>query len=66
MLGNLELSRGSTVFGFIFAYTLRICLEELRYTNAGLKISLYVCVHIKTIPGKLRILNPRNSGDIYL
>ena len=22
----------------------------LRYTNANLKISLYVCVHIKTIP----------------
>ena len=26
-----------------------------RYTNAGLKISLYVCVHIKTIPSKFRI-----------
>ena len=29
--------------------------------NADLKISLYVCVHIKTIPWKFRILNPENS-----
>ena len=28
------------------------------YTNEDLKISLYVCVHIKTIPWKCRIVNP--------
>ena len=27
-----------------------------RQTNADLKISLYVCVHVRTIPGKFRIL----------
>ena len=37
----------------------------LRYINADLKISLYVCVHIKTIPCKFRILNPKNSRVIY-
>ena len=31
------------------------------YTNADLKISVYVYVHIKTIPWKFRILNPKNS-----
>ena len=36
----------------------------LMYTNADLKISLYVCVHIKTIPWKFRIPNPKNSGVI--
>ena len=35
-----------------------------RYTNADLKISLYVWVHIKTVTWKFRILNPRNSGII--
>ena len=30
-----------------------------RYTNADLKVSLYV--HLKTIPWKFRILNPNNS-----
>ena len=36
-------------------------LFNWRYTNAGLKISLLLCVHIKTILWKFRILNPRNS-----
>ena len=35
------------------------------YTNAHLKISLYACVHIKTIPWKFRILNLKNSWVIY-
>ena len=34
------------------------------YTNADLEISLYVCVHIKIIPWKLRIRNPKNSWVI--
>ena len=37
----------------------------LRYTNADLKMSLYVRVHIKMIPWKIRILNPRNSRVMY-
>ena len=32
-----------------------------RYTNADLKISPYVCVHITTIPWKFCFLNPKNS-----
>ena len=35
------------------------------YTNADLKISLYVCVRIKTMPSKFRIPNPKNSRVIY-
>ena len=35
------------------------------YTNADLKISLYVCVHIKTTPCKFRIPNLKNSRVIY-
>ena len=30
-----------------------------RYTNADLKIFSYLCVHIKIMPWKFRILNPR-------
>ena len=37
-----------------------------RYTNADLKISLYVCVYIKTIPSKFHIPNPKNSRFIYV
>ena len=33
--------------------------ECQRYTNADLKTYLYVCIHIKTIPWKFRILNPK-------
>ena len=36
-----------------------------RYNNADLKISLYVRVHIKTIPWKFRIFYPKNSRVIY-
>ena len=36
-----------------------------RYTNADLKISLYVRVHIILIPRKFCILNPENSRVIY-
>ena len=35
-----------------------------RYTNADLKISLYVCVHIDAIPWKIHILKPENSRVI--
>ena len=35
-----------------------------RYTNADLKISLYVCIHIKTVPWKFRVLIPQNSRVI--
>ena len=35
------------------------------YTNADLKISLYACVHVKIMPWKFRILNPKNSWVIY-
>ena len=30
-------------------------------TNADLKISLYFCVHIKTVPWKFLILDPKNA-----
>ena len=33
-----------------------------RYTNADLKISQYLCVDIKTIPWKFRILNPNKES----
>ena len=36
---------------------------SMRYTNVDLKVSLYVCVHMKTIPWKFRILNPKNFVD---
>ena len=32
-----------------------------RYTNADLKISLYIQIHIKIIPRKFSILNRKNS-----
>ena len=40
------------------------CILFLRYTNADLKIFLYVSIHIKTISRKIRILNPENSRVI--
>ena len=36
------------------------------HTNADLKISLYVFVHMKAVPEKFRIINPKNSQVIYL
>ena len=33
--------------------------QNYRYINADLKIPLHVCIHIKTIPRKFRILNRR-------
>ena len=36
-----------------------------RYTNADLKISLYVCVRIKGIPCKFCVLNPKSFRIIY-
>ena len=41
-----------------------IYLYILMYTNADLKISLYVCVHIKTIQWKFCMFNPKNSWVI--
>ena len=35
-----------------------------RYSNADLKISICVCIYIKTIPWKFPILNPKNSRVI--
>ena len=48
-----------------YGYCNHVSLLSQRYTNADLKISLYVSVHIKTIPWKFRILNPKNSRVIY-
>ena len=42
-----------------------IFLLSSKTFNADLKISLYVCVQIKTIPRKFRILNPKYSRVIY-
>ena len=36
-----------------------------RYTNADLKISLYILNHVKVIQWKFRILNRKNSQVIY-
>ena len=35
------------------------------YTYVNLKISLYVFVHLKIIPWKFHVLNPKNSRVIY-
>ena len=44
------------------ASTIKLCCEyTYRYINADLKISLYVCVHVKIMLSKFRILNPNNS-----
>ena len=40
------------------------CKRLLKGANAELKVSLYVCVHIKTIPSKFPFLNPDNSRVI--
>ena len=42
-----------------------ICLIYLKVHNTDLKMSLYVWVHLKTIPWKFRILNTKNSLVIY-
>ena len=38
--------------------------NKLKIHYADMKIFLYVCVYIKTIPWKFRILNPKNSRVI--
>ena len=43
---------------------LQLSTVEQRYTNADLKISLYVRVHIKLVLWKFHILNPKNSQAI--
>ena len=43
---------------------LRITNFTYTYTNVDLKIFVYVCVHIKTLPWKFCILNPKNSRVI--
>ena len=35
------------------------------YTNVDFKITLYICVRIKTIAWKFRTLNPKNIRVIY-
>ena len=48
------------------------CHDKERYlasytnANADLKISIYVCVHIKIIPSEFRISNLKNSRVIYV
>ena len=43
-----------------------LCVQNhLRYTNADLKIWLYVWVHVKAMPWKFHTLNPKNSQVIY-
>ena len=41
-----------------------IYLILLRYTNLDSKISLYVCVHVKTMPWEICILNPKNPRKV--
>ena len=43
----------------------KVMLYLKRCTNADLKISIYVRVHIKTISCTFRILNPKISRAIY-
>ena len=40
------------------------CIAFKRYSDADLRISLYVCVHKKTIPWTFCIPNPNNSRVI--
>ena len=40
-------------------------LIKLRYTNADMKISLYVLIHIEILPSKFRFLNSKNTQIIY-
>ena len=42
----------------------RESVQSYGYTNTDVKISLYVSVHIKAIPWKFHILNPKNSRVI--
>ena len=69
------------IFIMIFLFCVRLLLYVLflnwkftvavsqrnpqRYTSTDLNISLYVWLHIKTIPWKFRILKPKNSRVIY-
>ena len=46
-------------------FDIKNCLALLKVHNTDLKISLYVNVHIKTVPCKFRILNSKNSGVSY-
>ena len=46
-------------------YWFLILASDLRYSNADLKISLFIRVHIKTIPWIFCVVNPRNSRVIY-
>ena len=59
--------KGHFMFSGDFDNGLTLKIEYLYVEDRGadLKISLYVCIHVKTIPWKFRILNPKNSRVIY-
>ena len=38
----------------------------LRYTDADLKISVHVCIHIKAVPFIFCIYNPKNFRVIHV
>ena len=44
----------------------KIEVSTSKYTNADLTISLYVCIRIKIIPWKFRILNPKNPSYLAI
>ena len=49
----------------VIYFRVHFLIKRLRYTNADLKITLYICVHIKLIPRKFRIPNPKSLPVIF-
>ena len=49
---------------FSILISIGFILNFSSYTNADLKISLYVCIRVKIIPWKFRILNAKNARII--
>ena len=60
---DLKVIRKASLLSIYHKFIFSINTTE-RCTNANLKISVYVCVHIKKILWKFRILNPKNSQVI--
>ena len=56
-----KIKTNNSAANHVFIHYNWLCAVILRYTNADLKNSLYVRVHLKTIPWKFCILNPKNS-----